>query len=57
MRKLREFKCSECDYIEERFCNDDDEHLECNKCKGKADVLLSLPKYFGNSTGRSPSAT
>tara|TARA_R110002096_G_scaffold412950_1_gene613572 strand:+ start:390 stop:566 length:177 start_codon:yes stop_codon:yes gene_type:complete len=56
MRKLRTFKCGECDHIKDRFIEDGILEVDCEKCGSKAELQLSAPKYFGNSTGRSPSA-
>lgn len=56
MKKLRNFKCSDCERIEEKFAEDDVLVSECI-CGGSATRTISAPGYFGNSTGRSPAAT
>ena len=55
MRKFRNFKCKECDKVQERLVDDDVKDLKCD-CGGDSELSISAPKYFGNSTGRSPSA-
>lgn len=54
MRKLRNFICSKSNIVFERFVNDDTAELEC-KCGAIANRTLSAPKYFSNTTGKSPS--
>ena len=54
MKKLRYFKCGSCQRQYERFVEDDVKTIEC-ECKAKALRLLSAPKYFSNTVGRSPS--
>lgn len=56
MKKLRNFKCAETGEVFERIVEDDTLIIEC-KCSGEANRLLSAPRHFGNSTGRSPSAS
>ncbi len=56
MKKLRDFKCGECSHVQERLVSDETKFVECSKCESQANVALSAPKYFGNTTGRSPSA-
>ena len=56
MKKIRNFKCSETGRTFERMVEDEQLIVEC-KCKGLANRALGAPKHFGNSTGRSPSAS
>jgi predicted nucleic acid-binding Zn ribbon protein len=55
MKKFRNFKCESSNEIYEQRVNDDKLTITC-KCGSKANRTLSAPKYFGNSTGRSPAA-
>ena len=52
MRKLRLFKCDNCDIIE-RMVVDSVTVIKC-ECGNEAKRTLSAPRYFGNSTGKSP---
>jgi len=54
MRKLRNFKCIS-GTIFERYVEDNITIVKCN-CGEEAKRTLSAPRYFGNTTGRSPSA-
>lgn len=56
MRKLRTFKCSDCDHSETVRADDGVDFIKCSECGGESKLTLSAPKYFGNSVGRSPSA-
>ena len=55
MKKYRNFKGAECKTITERMVEDHVMVINCN-CKGLASRLLSSPKCFSNTVGRSPSA-
>ena len=54
MKKLRNFKCQNTNVVFERFVNDGTGELKC-KCGAIANRTLSAPKYFSNTTGKSPS--
>lgn len=56
MKIMATFKCSKCKSSEELRVDSDTEVIDCNECGGESVRQLSAPKYFGNSTGRSPSA-
>ena len=56
MRKIRLFYCETCGTKDDRFVDDETTEVICTKCESPAQLQLSTPKYFGNSTGRSPSA-
>tara|TARA_R110000751_G_scaffold229228_2_gene330754 strand:+ start:300 stop:485 length:186 start_codon:yes stop_codon:yes gene_type:complete len=55
MKKYRNFKCSECELIEEKRVDDSVLIGEC-ECGGLTKRIVSAPGYFGNTTGRSPVA-
>lgn len=55
MKKYRNFRC-EHDHITEQRVEDDVLIVDCTKCKGEAKRMLSAPKCFQNTTGKSPSA-
>lgn len=55
MKKIRRFKCGSCQKEYEPMVEDDIKSIDC-ECGSKAVRLLVMPKYFGNTTGRSPSA-
>ena len=55
MKKIRAFKCAECEALIERMVEDHVMVINCN-CKGLASRQLSSPKCFSNTTGKSPSA-
>jgi len=55
MKKIRNFKCAECKEVTERMVEDDVMVINCI-CEGFASRLLSSPKCFSNTVGRSPSA-
>lgn len=52
MKKLRNFECDQCGVFE-RFAKDNDNHVKC-ECGLLAFRMLSAPKYFSNTTGKSP---
>ena len=54
MKKIRNFKCSQCHSRFERMVIDAVTIVKCD-CSGEALRMLSAPKVFGNTTGRSPS--
>jgi len=54
MKKIRNFKCSECKESFERMVTDDVLIVNC-ECKGLANRQLSAPRVIGNTTGLSPS--
>lgn len=57
MKKLRRFKCGNisCKTQHERMVEDNIVVISCVKCKSPAARMLAAPRYFGNTTGRSPS--
>ena len=55
MRIVATFKCEKCDKYHEQMTDSETESIKCD-CGGDCQRMLSAPKYFGNSTGRSPSA-
>ena len=55
MKKYRNFKCSECEQVEEKRVDDSVLISNC-ECGGLTKRIVSSPGYFGNSTGRSPAA-
>jgi len=56
MKKLRDFKCDKCKRPFEMMV-DDDVHVKRCFCGGIATRLISAPKCFQNTTGKSPSAS
>ncbi len=54
MKKLRRFKCGSCQRQYEQLVEDDVIKVEC-ECKREAVRVVSAAKYFGNTTGKSPS--
>jgi len=54
MKKLRQFKCDSCGVIE-RLVIDSVIVTKCS-CGERAKRIMSAARYFGNTTGRSPSA-
>ena len=50
------FKCSECKEYFDLLVASDVLIVNC-ECKGLANRQLSAPRYFQNTTGRSPSAS
>lgn len=54
MKKLRQFKCDDCGVVE-RLVIDSVIATKCN-CGKKIKRIMSAPRYFGNTVGRSPSA-
>lgn len=55
MRKLRYFKCSN-DHVIEELVEDDITSVNC-ECGETSKRLLSAPRCFGNTTGKSPSSS
>ena len=55
MKKIQSFKCEQSKDIYERLMRNNDKTIKC-KCGANANRLLSAPKYFGNTVGRSPAA-
>lgn len=53
MKKLHNFKCESGNTFE-RFVADGINKVKCN-CGGGAIKQLSAPRYFSNTTGKSPS--
>ena len=53
MKKLRTYKCKPCKQEYEKLVNDDDTVI-CLDCGEECEKMLSLPRYLGNSTGKSP---
>lgn len=49
MRKLRDFKCKDCETITEKLVNDDVEVVMCPECCGNAEKQLSAPAGSGNA--------
>ncbi len=57
MKKFRNFQCSECNKTFERYVTDETKEVVCsNPCYGVARRVISAPKCFQNTTGKSPSA-
>ena len=52
MKKIRHFKCDD-DHITEKFAEDDERVTRCD-CGKDARRMLSTPRFFGNTTGKSP---
>jgi len=57
MLKYRDFRCQVCGAWSERMVKDEVKEIECLKCAGVASRMLSAPKCFQNTTGKSPSAS
>lgn len=53
MRKIRQFKCEVCEEYSEHLVNDDVVVVKCD-CGGDKKKMLSAPRCFSNTTGRSP---
>lgn len=53
MKKLRTFKCEPCNQQHERLVEDDDT-VTCLDCGEECKKMLSSPKCFSNTVGRSP---
>lgn len=56
MKKIRTFKCQDCETQFERMVQDSVTVVKC-VCKGEAKRMLSAPRCFNNTTGRSPSSS
>ena len=55
MKMLRNFKCKN-EHITEKLIDSSINSIVC-ECEEEALKMLSAPRSFGNTTGRSPSAT
>ena len=53
MKKLRAFKCKLCNKDEEQLVNDND-IVKCSDCGEQCVKMISSPKCFSNTVGRSP---
>ena len=53
MKKYRKFKCGSCNKDYEKLIEDDIKTITC-LCGSKAIRLISTPRYFSNTTGKSP---
>lgn len=56
MKKIRYFYCNKCDSTKDCFVADDTHVVNCSVCGSEMTRLLSAPKCFQNTTGKSPSA-
>ncbi len=56
MKKIRNFKCSECKKAFESMVKDEVLITYCD-CGGLANRKLSAPKCFSNTVGKSPSTS
>ena len=54
MKKIRTFQCAN-GYKFDRMVKDDIKEVKC-ECGEKAARIISAARYFGNTTGKSPSA-
>jgi len=57
MKKIRDFKCDTCGHKFEAFVIDVQEMIACVKCGAEAYKKMSAARYFGNTVGKSPSAS
>ena len=55
MKIFKNFKCTVCDKVDERFVHTGVNEVVCD-CGERSVKTISTPKYFGNSVGKSPSA-
>ena len=55
MRMLNNFKCKN-EHITERLIDNSVKSVDC-ACGEEASKMMAAPRSFGNTTGRSPSAT
>ena len=56
--KFRDFRCQECGLWQtNKLVKDEVKGIECDVCGGIAIRMLSAPKCFQNTTGKSPSAS
>lgn len=53
MRVYREFKCQECEKVEEHFIDNSISTAQC-ECGGTANKQLSRPRYMSNTVGKTP---
>ena len=53
MKKIRFFKCGSCDEVHEKLIEDNEKTIVCD-CKAIATRLLSAPRCFSNTVGKSP---
>jgi len=54
MKKLKKFRCGSCQRQYEELVNDDVKVIDCI-CKAKAVLMLSAPRFIGNSCGKNAS--
>jgi hypothetical protein len=55
MKKIRQFKCQVCDEYSENYVEDNVKEFMCD-CGGVKLRMISAPRYFNNTTGKSPSS-
>lgn len=55
MKMLRNFKCLN-EHVTERLAESDQLTIECKECGEIAARMISAPRSFGNTTGKSPSS-
>lgn len=56
MKKYRNFQCSQCNKVENKRVEDEVLTTIC-ECGGDTKRLLSAPRCFQNTVGKSPSAS
>ena len=56
MKMLGNFKCSN-EHVTERLIDNKVKSVVCSECDEEALKMLSAPRSFGNTTGRSPSSS
>jgi transcription initiation factor IIE alpha subunit len=56
MKKLRYFTCPS-KHTSEQLVEDSVLTFQCDKCGEVAKRMMSAPRHFGNTTGRSPSSS
>lgn len=49
MKKLRDFRCQECDHRTEKYVEDDERTIVCEECASMMQRMLSAPKGYGNA--------
>lgn len=55
MKKYKNFECSDCGNIFEARVEDVITITKC-ECSGEAKRIILAPRYFSNTTGKSPAA-
>jgi len=55
MKKMRHFQCKN-KHLTEALAKDDKLQIICGECGLVAERVISAARYFGNTTGKSPSA-